>query len=108
MEFDNSLIDHLADVGYQPEFGARELRSQIRSLIETRLASAVLRGDIEEGDSLRFVYDDDRSEIRTSGGAGATSSGDRDLSDFSVIVVAVDQVNDDGAAKHGVTTGHDD
>ncbi|WP_074930853.1 hypothetical protein [Idiomarina abyssalis] len=41
----------------RPEFGARELRRQIRSLIETRLASAVLRGDIEEGDSLRFVYD---------------------------------------------------
>ena len=43
-EIDNSLIDHLADVGYRPEFGARELRRQIRSLIETRLASAVLRG----------------------------------------------------------------
>jgi len=64
VEFDDSLIDHLADVGYRPEFGARELRRQIRALIETRLASAVLRGDIEEGDSLRFVYDEDRSEIR--------------------------------------------
>ncbi|MCA8863955.1 MULTISPECIES: ATP-dependent Clp protease ATP-binding subunit [unclassified Halomonas] len=64
VEFDDSLIDHLADVGYRPEFGARELRRQIRSLIETRLASAVLQGDIEEGDSLRFVYDKGRSEIR--------------------------------------------
>lgn len=64
VEFDDSLIDHLADVGYRPEFGARELRRQIRSLIETRLASAVLRGEIEEGDSLRFVYDKGRSEIR--------------------------------------------
>ena len=63
VEFDDSLIDHLADVGYRPEFGARELRRQIRSLIETRLASAVLRGEIEEGDSLRFIYDKDRSEI---------------------------------------------
>lgn len=64
VEFDDSLIDHLADVGYRPEFGARELRRQIRSLIETRLASAVLRGEIEAGDSLRFVYDEGRSEIR--------------------------------------------
>ncbi len=63
VEFDDSLIDHLADVGYRPEFGARELRRQIRSLIETRLASAVLRGEIEEGDSLRFIYDKDRGEI---------------------------------------------
>ncbi|TMU23996.1 ATP-dependent Clp protease ATP-binding subunit [Halomonas sp. ATBC28] len=64
VEFDDSLIDHLADVGYRPEFGARELRRQIRTLVETRLASAVLRGDIEAGDSLRFVYDKGRSEIR--------------------------------------------
>ncbi|CAD5261746.1 MULTISPECIES: ATP-dependent Clp protease ATP-binding subunit [Halomonadaceae] len=64
VEFDDSLIDHLADIGYRPEFGARELRRQIRSLIETRLASAVLRGEIEEGDSLRFVYDKGRSEVR--------------------------------------------
>ncbi|MGP9768679.1 ATP-dependent Clp protease ATP-binding subunit [Halomonas sp. AOP13-D3-9] len=63
VEFDDSLVDHLADVGYRPEFGARELRRQIRSLIETRLASAVLRGEIEEGDSLRFIYDKDRGEI---------------------------------------------
>jgi ATP-dependent Clp protease ATP-binding subunit ClpC len=31
LEFDPSLIDHLAEVGYRPEFGARELKRRIRA-----------------------------------------------------------------------------
>jgi ATP-dependent Clp protease ATP-binding subunit ClpC len=57
LEFDQSLIDYFAEVGYQPEFGARELRRQIRSQLETLLANAMLKGDIEEGDKVTFSYD---------------------------------------------------
>jgi ATP-dependent Clp protease ATP-binding subunit ClpC len=55
--FDDSIIDHLAEVGYQPEFGARELRRQVRSELETRLATAMLKGEISEGDAVRFSWD---------------------------------------------------
>jgi ATP-dependent Clp protease ATP-binding subunit ClpC len=66
LEFDESLVDHLAEVGYQPEYGARELRRQVRSLVETKLANALLKGDlsptgtgcasstIEEADEVRW------------------------------------------------------
>ncbi len=64
LEFDDSLIAHLAEIGYQPEFGARELRRQIRSLVETELASAMLRGQVSEGDTLRFSYDADAAAVR--------------------------------------------
>src|SRR5882672_8940752 len=57
LDFDQSLIDYFAEVGYQPEFGARELRRQIRSQLETLLANAMLKGDIEEGDKVTFSYD---------------------------------------------------
>jgi len=57
LEFDQSLVDYFAEVGYQPEFGARELRRQIRSQLETLLANAMLKGDIEEGDKVTFSYD---------------------------------------------------
>jgi ATP-dependent Clp protease ATP-binding subunit ClpC len=60
LEFDQSLIDYFAEVGYQPEFGARELRRQIRSQLETLLANAMLKGEVEEGDKVTFYYD--RSE----------------------------------------------
>ena len=58
LELDPSVIDHLAEIGYQPEFGARELRRQIRSLIETKLASELLGGRVQEGDRLVVRYDD--------------------------------------------------
>ena len=57
LEFDQSLIDYFAEVGYQPEYGARELRRQIRSQLETLLANAMLKGEIEEGDKVTFSYD---------------------------------------------------
>jgi ATP-dependent Clp protease ATP-binding subunit ClpC len=64
LEFDDSLVDHLADLGYQPEYGARELRRQVRSLVETRLAQALLRGEIAEGDTVTFRYDRAAGEVR--------------------------------------------
>lgn len=57
LEFDNSLIRYLADEGYQPEFGARELRRQIRQRVETKLAAEMLKGNIKEGDSVTLRYD---------------------------------------------------
>jgi ATP-dependent Clp protease ATP-binding subunit ClpC len=57
LEFDESLVDHLAEVGYQPEYGARELRRRIRGLVETALASAMLSGEVGEGDTVRFKHE---------------------------------------------------
>src|SRR5581483_4178829 len=54
LEWDDSLVDHLAEAGYQPEFGARELRRVIRAEVEIPLSSAMLRGEITEGDTVRF------------------------------------------------------
>jgi ATP-dependent Clp protease ATP-binding subunit ClpC len=57
LSFDQSLIQYLADEGYQPEFGARELRRQIRQKVETKLASEMLKGTIREGDNVTLRYD---------------------------------------------------
>ncbi len=58
LEFDDTLVDHLAEEGYQPEFGARELRRQIRQQVETRLSKAMLKDEITEGDTVTFRYSD--------------------------------------------------
>ncbi len=55
--FDDTVIAHLAKEGYQPEFGARELKRQIRQLIETRLARSMLKGDIKEGNRVVCAFD---------------------------------------------------
>ena len=54
---DRSLIDHLAAVGYDAEFGARMLKRRIRSEVEAKLATAILKGDVKPGDRVRLSYD---------------------------------------------------
>ena len=58
-----SLIDHLVEVGYQPEFGARELKRQIRQKVETRLATEILGDGLKSGDSVELGYDKDKGEV---------------------------------------------
>jgi ATP-dependent Clp protease ATP-binding subunit ClpC len=64
--FDASLVDYLAEEGYQPEFGARELKRQIRQLLETKLAKAMLRGEVVEGSTVACAYDKDKQEVTFS------------------------------------------
>jgi len=58
LRFSDTLVDHLVQVGYQPEFGARELKRQVRQQLETRLAKEILSDTIRSGDEVEAVYDD--------------------------------------------------
>ncbi|SPD68343.1 Negative regulator of genetic competence ClpC/MecB (plasmid) [Cupriavidus taiwanensis] len=60
VRFDAALIDHLVEVGYQPEFGARELRRQIRQQVETALARQILGDKLKSGDSVEVGFDRER------------------------------------------------
>ncbi|MFN3281282.1 MAG: AAA family ATPase, partial [Tabrizicola sp.] len=62
--FDDSLIDMLAAEGFRPEYGARELKRQIRSLVETRLARAMLGGEVGTGDRVRIGWDAGAEQVR--------------------------------------------
>jgi ATP-dependent Clp protease ATP-binding subunit ClpC len=63
LTFDDSLVEHLAQEGYRPEFGARELRRLIRSELETRLASEMLDGRIQEGSKVAARWDEERKRV---------------------------------------------
>ncbi len=70
LTFDNSLINHLAEAGYKPEFGARELKRVIQTEVETLLAHYMLSGKITEGDTATLLYNKEKSEVeieRTTG-----------------------------------------
>jgi ATP-dependent Clp protease ATP-binding subunit ClpC len=64
--FDRSLIDHLAEVGYQPEFGARELKRRVRTEVESRIANAMLEGTIHEGATAVVAYNDEERRVQVS------------------------------------------
>jgi ATP-dependent Clp protease ATP-binding subunit ClpC len=56
LTFDESVVNRLADIGYQPEYGARELKRRIKSEIENKLATEILSGNISEGANLKISY----------------------------------------------------
>ncbi len=58
-----ALVDHLVEAGYQPEFGARELKRQIRQEVETRLAKEILGDALQTGDTVEIGYDKANEEV---------------------------------------------
>ncbi|CAG9254175.1 Negative regulator of genetic competence ClpC/MecB [Paraburkholderia unamae] len=59
----DALVDHLVEAGYQPEFGARELKRQIRQEVETRLAKEILGDALQSGDTVEIGYDKTNDEV---------------------------------------------
>jgi ATP-dependent Clp protease ATP-binding subunit ClpC len=57
VEFEDSIVDHLAEVGYDPEFGARMLKRKIRTEVESPLATALLKGEVTPGSRVKLRYD---------------------------------------------------
>jgi ATP-dependent Clp protease ATP-binding subunit ClpC len=66
LKFDPKLVDYLAEEGYRPEFGARELRRLIRQRVETQLATNLLQDQLQEGDSATVAYDKDLDKVTLS------------------------------------------
>jgi ATP-dependent Clp protease ATP-binding subunit ClpC len=64
LKMDASVVDHLAEAGFRPEFGARELKRQIRQELETRLAKQILNGNLKSGDTVDVSYDKDADEVK--------------------------------------------
>lgn len=64
LTFAESIVDHLAEVGFKPEYGARELKRKIRSEIEIKLASALLTRKVQEGDSLKITFDQGSQTVK--------------------------------------------
>jgi ATP-dependent Clp protease ATP-binding subunit ClpC len=63
--FDKTVVKYLAKIGYLPKYGARELRRQIKSEIENKLAKEILRGNVSEGSNVKIDYDQSRGMIFT-------------------------------------------
>jgi ATP-dependent Clp protease ATP-binding subunit ClpB len=64
----------IADMGYDPTYGARPLRRVIQKQLVDRLALALLAGEIREGDSLRVDVVDGELTLERSGARHAASA----------------------------------
>ncbi len=64
LENSDEVVAHLAEVGFDPKYGARPLRRAIQTNIEDKLAEAILAGTIKEGDTVRVEYLDNEMVVR--------------------------------------------
>ena len=48
LDFDQSAIDYLSDVGYDPSFGARPVKRAVQTYVENPLAKEILSGKFGE------------------------------------------------------------
>jgi ATP-dependent Clp protease ATP-binding subunit ClpC len=59
-----AALEKLADLGYDPEFGARPLRRVIQQKVEDPLSDSLLSGDFEDGDLILVDVENDEVELR--------------------------------------------
>jgi ATP-dependent Clp protease ATP-binding subunit ClpC len=74
LAFDDGLRDRLAQIGYDPEFGARMLKRKIRLEVESQLADALLGGDVRDGDKVTMTYDPGTHSVRVQKEAAPTEA----------------------------------
>ncbi|SDE01949.1 ATP-dependent Clp protease ATP-binding subunit [Streptomyces prasinopilosus] len=77
LQVTDGAADLLADLGHQPEFGARPLRRTIQRELDDRLADLLLSGALESGASVRVDAADGELDIRAvdGGAAGGATAG---------------------------------
>ena len=52
IELSDAVLDHLAEAGFDPVYGARPLKRAIQQLVENPLAQAILAGEFGPGDTI--------------------------------------------------------
>jgi ATP-dependent Clp protease ATP-binding subunit ClpB len=62
---------HLAEVGYDPVYGARPLKRVIQREVQDPLALSLLRGEFDEGDTVRVEASNGRITFEKAGAEAA-------------------------------------
>ncbi len=65
VDFDTLVIKKLAQLGYNPIFGARPLDAVIRHFIKDQLAQAILKEEIKANRKVHFIYRDNKFVLTT-------------------------------------------
>jgi ATP-dependent Clp protease ATP-binding subunit ClpB len=60
LKLSDSALDFLAEIGYDPVYGARPLKRGIQRELETQMAKGILRGDFVDGDTIFVDIENER------------------------------------------------
>jgi ATP-dependent Clp protease ATP-binding subunit ClpB len=61
LSIDGAVMDYLADVGFDPVYGARPLKRAIQQKLENPLAQEILAGKFAGGDTIKVTLNDDET-----------------------------------------------
>lgn len=60
LKLSDAALDFLAEVGYDPVFGARPLKRAIQRELETQIAKSILRGEFNDGNTIFVDVENER------------------------------------------------
>lgn len=63
IDFDETAVEKLAEIGFDPVYGARPLRKAISDNINTILAEKILKSELKEGDEIKLLFEDGKFKI---------------------------------------------
>ncbi len=63
LKLSDAALDHLAETGYEPAYGARPLKRLLQREVETGLSRQLLSGTIQDGDTVTVDYQAGRLEF---------------------------------------------
>jgi len=63
LQISEATKEHVANIGYDPDYGARPLRRAIQNLLDDPLSEGVLAGRFSPGDTVLADYNPDTKEI---------------------------------------------
>ncbi|MDQ1136401.1 ATP-dependent Clp protease ATP-binding subunit ClpC [Microbacterium sp. SORGH_AS 1204] len=69
LEVTEAAVDRLADVGYEPEYGARPLRRVIQREVDDRIADLFVSGELSDGGRVHVDADGSGFVVRASAAA---------------------------------------
>jgi ATP-dependent Clp protease ATP-binding subunit ClpB len=64
LKLSDAALDFLADVGYDPVYGARPLKRAIQRELETQIAKQILRGEFNDGDTIFVDVENERLSFK--------------------------------------------
>jgi ATP-dependent Clp protease ATP-binding subunit ClpB len=64
LNVDESALDHIGELGYDPVYGARPLKRAIQDILENPLSKALLSGKFGHGDTIGATYENNEIEFK--------------------------------------------
>lgn len=63
LEVSPPALNHIAELGFDPVYGARPLKRTIQQQLENPLAQALLRGEFKAGETIKVLWQDNQLQL---------------------------------------------